>query len=153
MMAGARELDPWEHALQEIPKLSVASGSGQLRRALSGLPPFPTRLLDDMDGTQLWRAYSTLSFLAHAYMWCEQDGGPPPGVLPARLAVPWVDVAERCACVRACVRACVCVCVCCLQAWLCRGSMRRHGATPFRPLERERERERQREREGLGRVS
>ncbi|GLC50524.1 hypothetical protein PLESTB_000389300 [Pleodorina starrii] len=32
-----------------------------------------------------------LSFLAHAYMWCEP--GPPPAVLPAVLAVPWVRVA------------------------------------------------------------
>ncbi|GLC73238.1 hypothetical protein PLESTF_001350500 [Pleodorina starrii] len=40
---------------------------------------------------ELWRAYLMLSFLAHAYMWCEP--GPPPAVLPAVLAVPWVRVA------------------------------------------------------------
>ncbi|KAG2438003.1 hypothetical protein HXX76_005617 [Chlamydomonas incerta] len=34
-----------------------------------------------------WRAYLVLSFLAHAYVWCEP--GPPPALLPAVLAVPW----------------------------------------------------------------
>nr|AIF73519.1 indoleamine 2,3-dioxygenase [Volvox ferrisii] len=43
-------------------------------------------------GSELWRAYSVLSFLAHGYMWCEP--GPPPAVLPAVLAVPWAAVAS-----------------------------------------------------------
>eukprot|EP00955_Chlamydomonas_euryale_P111228 366050-Chlamydomonas_euryale.AAC.14 len=30
-----------------------------------------------------------------AYMWCEQDGSPPPSMLPAVLAVPWAATAAR----------------------------------------------------------
>jgi indoleamine 2,3-dioxygenase len=39
----------------------------------------------------LWRAYSLLSFAAHAFVWC--DGPDPPAALPAGLAVPWSKVA------------------------------------------------------------
>ncbi|KAG2498462.1 hypothetical protein HYH03_003716 [Edaphochlamys debaryana] len=83
------------------------AGQGVLRRALASLPPFPTyRLLlpgsaqgagasgnggGVEHGAELWRAYMLISFLAHAYMWCEP--GPPPSALPATLAVPWVRVA------------------------------------------------------------
>ncbi|PNW70291.1 hypothetical protein CHLRE_17g713700v5 [Chlamydomonas reinhardtii] len=44
-----------------------------------------------LDDGNAWRAYLVLSFLAHAYVWCEP--GPPPAVLPAVLAVPWARVA------------------------------------------------------------
>nr|ARO50091.1 indoleamine 2,3-dioxygenase [Yamagishiella unicocca] len=84
---------------------------GVLRRALRALPPFPLdklplprpdepageSALASVDGAsgaeaaELWRAYLLLSFLAHAYVWCEP--GPPPSSLPAVLAVPWVRVA------------------------------------------------------------
>ncbi|KAI8467659.1 MAG: hypothetical protein J3K34DRAFT_523547 [Monoraphidium minutum] len=39
---------------------------------------------------QMWRAYSVLSFLSHAYLWC--DGPGTPQRLPAVLARPWVAV-------------------------------------------------------------
>lgn len=44
-----------------------------------------------------WRAYSVLSFLAHAYMWCDfskpiRNNDTAASVLPAALAVPWCAV-------------------------------------------------------------
>lgn len=50
-------------------------------------------LLESGGSPELWRAYQMLSFLSHAFMWCEP--GPPPASLPAVLAVPWVAVARR----------------------------------------------------------
>ncbi|KAG2450682.1 hypothetical protein HYH02_004521 [Chlamydomonas schloesseri] len=96
-----------------------SSSKGVLRRALEALPPFPLDQLlllspaatpitaaaaaaaaagapqgdhtaADQGTEELWRSYLLLSFLAHAYMWCEP--GPPPAVLPAVLAVPWARV-------------------------------------------------------------
>ncbi|PNW70203.1 hypothetical protein CHLRE_17g710200v5 [Chlamydomonas reinhardtii] len=100
----------------DVVSSSISNGGsgvskGVLRRTLEALPPFPLGqllLLDsaghssaapahgeqqqqDDHGEELWRAYLLLSFLAHAYMWCEP--GPPPAVLPAVLAVPWARVA------------------------------------------------------------
>eukprot|EP00955_Chlamydomonas_euryale_P111226 366050-Chlamydomonas_euryale.AAC.12 len=59
------QLDEWEAAMADIPKLAVASGGGALRRSLTALPPFPLALLDRMDGAAAWRTYMTISFLAH----------------------------------------------------------------------------------------
>lgn len=55
---------PFSPCRQNILSNSCA-GSGQLRRALLDLPPFPTHLLDQMDGRELWRTYTSLSFLSH----------------------------------------------------------------------------------------
>lgn len=91
--------EDWEQALADVPKLIVAGGSsGVLRRTLSALPPFPLAALLSppggcADGAALWRAYLLLSFLSHAYMWCE--GTAPVDRLPAVLAVPWAAVAAR----------------------------------------------------------
>jgi len=78
--------------MEEIPKLAVATGS--LRRTLDALPPFPVDLLPTMSGSQAWRAYQLLSFLPHAYMWCERGKATTPTVLPARLAQPWAAVSK-----------------------------------------------------------
>ncbi|GAX73502.1 hypothetical protein CEUSTIGMA_g954.t1 [Chlamydomonas eustigma] len=85
--------EPWIQAVDEIPKLTVASGSGTLRRTLMELPTFPTDQLLQMDSRAKWKAYMMLSFLSHAYMWCEMDGTVPL-LLPSRLAVPWCDVSN-----------------------------------------------------------
>lgn len=97
-LRGSAELEAWEEALYEVPKLSVATSGGLLRRKLAALPRFPLQeVLPPSDegqapSPQLWRAYSLLSFLSHAYVWC--DEGPPPGTLPSTLAVPWARVAS-----------------------------------------------------------
>lgn len=103
------EFQEWEDAIKDIPKLVVVSGAGGLRSYISSLPPFPLEHLFSvalvkntsngtsasihLDGALLWRAYLMLSFLAHAYVWCELEA-PPPSKLPAVLAVPWVRVAK-----------------------------------------------------------
>lgn len=92
-------IDPWEAALAELPKLVAASGaSGVLRHSLLSLPPFPLDGLKSpssspVNGPSFWRAYLLLSFLSHAYVWCEGDA--PAMTLPALLAVPWAAVAAR----------------------------------------------------------
>lgn len=104
------QFDIWERALDALPQITVAAGDGKLRSMLAGLPPFPVELLLEGHGDfqvygqnpthtsvdvqdKLWRAYLVLSFLSHAYVWCE-DGSEPPPYLPASLAGPWVRVAE-----------------------------------------------------------
>jgi indoleamine 2,3-dioxygenase len=88
--------------LRELPHRVAAGGKGELRSWLRSLPPFELAPLElhpaPASGAQLelrWRAFTLLSFAAHAYMWC--DGAPhdpPPASLPRSLAAPWCAVAE-----------------------------------------------------------
>lgn len=79
--------DAWEDAAHGLPKLLMAD---HVRERLAALPPFP---LDEIrDERQLRRAMGVLSYLGHAYVWC---GERPATHLPARLAVPWYEVATR----------------------------------------------------------
>ena len=81
-----KSFDWWEDMALQLPKLFA---SDQLRRILVDLPPFPLEELANLRETE--RAMVLLSYLGHAYVW----GGPRPAtVLPARIAVPWHQVAE-----------------------------------------------------------
>ncbi len=79
--------DAWEDAAHGLPKLLMTD---DVRRHLEALPPFPTELLSN---EREWkRAMVLLSYLGHAYVW----GGERPAThLPARLAVPWHEVATH----------------------------------------------------------
>jgi indoleamine 2,3-dioxygenase len=78
--------DAWEEVAQRLPKLLAA---GQVRGAIERLPFFPIEAIDDCRKRE--RAMVLLSYLGHAYVW----GGPRPAlILPARLAVPWRQIAE-----------------------------------------------------------
>jgi indoleamine 2,3-dioxygenase len=57
---------------------------------IRNLPPFPLDALDS--ARELERAMVLLSYLGHAYVW---GGARPETILPARLAVPWYEVAEK----------------------------------------------------------
>lgn len=78
--------DAWEDVALGLPKLLV---SDQLHRTIRNLPPFPTDAVNDSRERQ--RAMVLLSYLGHAYVW---GGSRPELILPARLAVPWYQVAH-----------------------------------------------------------
>ena len=79
--------DEWENIAVNLPKLFA---SDHLRNTLEKLPPFP---LDAVMTDREWeRAMLLLSYLGHAYVW---GGARPAHVLPARLAVPWHQIATK----------------------------------------------------------
>jgi indoleamine 2,3-dioxygenase len=82
-----KPFETWEEVTQRLPKFLA---SDQLHRTITDLPPFPLEEIHDR--RELERAMVLLSYLGHAYVW----GGPrPETVLPARLAMPWYEVAGR----------------------------------------------------------
>jgi indoleamine 2,3-dioxygenase len=81
-----KAFDAWEEVAQQLPKLLA---SDQLHHTIKDLPTFP---FDEVHGhRELERAMVLLSYLGHAYVW---GGVRPETILPARLAVPWYQVAE-----------------------------------------------------------
>ena len=81
-----KAFDAWETVALRLPKLLA---SDQVRRTITDLPPFPVEAINDCRERE--RAMVLLSYLGHAYVW----GGPRPElILPARLAVPWYEIAE-----------------------------------------------------------
>jgi len=58
----------WEDVANGLPKLIV---TGRLRRAIEGLPVLSAGAL--MGPGALRRAMMLLSFLGHAYVWCDQQ--------------------------------------------------------------------------------
>jgi len=82
----SKVFDAWEEAAIGLPKLLAAD---QVRRTIPRLPSFPVEAINN--DRERERAMVLLSYLGHAYVW----GGPEPTQsLPARLAVPWYQVAE-----------------------------------------------------------
>ncbi|HEV2173203.1 MAG TPA: hypothetical protein VGR71_06540, partial [Nitrospira sp.] len=78
--------DAWESVSQGLPKLLV---SDHVRRTIADLPPFPIEAINNSRERE--RAMVLLSYLGHAYVW---GGSRPELTLPARLAVPWYQIAE-----------------------------------------------------------
>lgn len=76
----------WEDIARQLPKLFATD---LVQRTLRDLPPFPVAELSD--GRQRERAMVLLSYFGHAYVW---GGDRPANILPARLAIPWYQVAE-----------------------------------------------------------
>ena len=81
-----KAFDAWENVALLLPKLLV---SDQLRRTIAKLPPFPADAINDARAAE--RAMVLLSYLGHAYIW---GGVQPETTLPAKLAVPWHEIAE-----------------------------------------------------------
>jgi len=77
----------WEQTAQQLPKWLL---SDHLRYQLEQLPPFPVDKLSHP--AEFERAMLILSFLGHAYVW---GANSPSAHLPARLAVPWYQVARQ----------------------------------------------------------
>ena len=80
-----RAFDAWEDLAHRLPKLFA---SDQIRGTIADLPPFPVEAISDVRERE--RAMVLLSYLGHAYVW---GGSRPALILPARLAVPWHEVA------------------------------------------------------------
>jgi len=77
----------WEEVGSNLPKILVGD---RLGTSLADLPPFASDKL--RTEREVERAMVILSFLGHAFVW----GDPEPRVrIPARLAVPWHEVARR----------------------------------------------------------
>src|SRR5579864_8290096 len=80
------DFDAWESVALGLPKLLV---SDQLHRTIRNLPQFPIETIPDSRERE--RAMVLLSYLGHAYVW---GGSRPELILPARLAVPWHQIAQ-----------------------------------------------------------
>jgi len=81
-----KAFEAWESVALGLPKLLV---SDQVHRTIAELPPFPIEAIKA--DRERERAMLLLSYLGHAYVW----GGPgAETTLPARLAVPWHQIAE-----------------------------------------------------------
>jgi indoleamine 2,3-dioxygenase len=80
------DFNAWEDVALGLPKLLA---SDQVRRTIAQLPPFPIDSINN--DRERERAMVLLSYLGHAYVWGEAR---PALVLPARLAVPWYQIAE-----------------------------------------------------------
>ncbi len=76
----------WEELAKELPKLLV---SDRLRAFLDQMPVLDVDRLDQNEGE---RAMLLLSFLGHAYVWCDS---PPADHVPPGIAIPWYHVAQR----------------------------------------------------------
>jgi len=75
----------FEELAGELPRLLPA---GRVRAEVARLPPFDASALGSE--AERRRAMLLLSFLGHAFVW---GGAEPAARLPARLAVPWAEVA------------------------------------------------------------
>ncbi len=76
----------WEELAHDLPRLLLA---GRLRRAVDAMPLLDPAGLSTPAAAR--RAMSILSFLGHGYVW---NGDTPSNRIPARLAIPWVAVAQ-----------------------------------------------------------
>ncbi len=78
--------EPWNHAGRSLPQWIT---NGVVRAKVASLPDFP---IDELVGQrEREAAMRTISFIAHAYLLT----GDVSYRLPAKLAVPWVAVAEQ----------------------------------------------------------
>lgn len=78
----------WEALAQELPKLLT---SEQTRQYILDCPPFPIDKLQTKD--MLERAMLILSYLGHAYVWCNPKN--PAQRIPSNLATAWYKVAMQ----------------------------------------------------------
>ena len=79
--------DAWEDLALNLPKALM---TGKIRSMVKALPDFPIERLTGE--RELKRAMCALSYLGHAYVWT----GEAAQTIPAKLAKPWVQVANLC---------------------------------------------------------
>ncbi|KAF2490622.1 Indoleamine 2,3-dioxygenase [Lophium mytilinum] len=78
---------PWESTIANLPR---HISSKIIRSSIHALPTLSTTNLNTVPEYQ--RAYTLLTFLAHAYIWGEQ---PPAEKLPASLSIPLLEVCDK----------------------------------------------------------
>ncbi len=84
--AGIPATNPeWHQTARDLPALIP---SGKIRSIIEALPEFRSEQLETEE--DLEAAMRTLSYLGMAYVWGEPES---PSALPARLAVPWHEIA------------------------------------------------------------
>jgi indoleamine 2,3-dioxygenase len=77
----------WQDIAYDLPKLLVAQ---RLHQAVHQMPIVSTSAIEDL--ADLERAMLAFSFIGHAYVW---GGGAVPQSLPASVAVPWTNIANK----------------------------------------------------------
>jgi indoleamine 2,3-dioxygenase len=77
----------WEDCAHFLPKLLMTE---QFRSLSRELPDFP---VEELSSESEWcRAMGLLSYVGHAYVWCEKSL---PEFLPSKIAKPWTTVASK----------------------------------------------------------
>lgn len=82
-----KSFSAWEEVSQELPKLLASDSTRDL---IDSLPKFSVSALKDK--AEYERAMLILSYLGHAYVWCNDDVV---DTLPSSLALPWFRVAKK----------------------------------------------------------
>ncbi len=77
----------WEKCAENLPKWLT---SDQFESVIHNLPPFPT--IDGLSAPEIERTMLILSYLGQAYVWSDLQH--PRSLIPAKLAVPWHQVAS-----------------------------------------------------------
>jgi indoleamine 2,3-dioxygenase len=77
----------WENIAKGLAKFLLYD---QFQKMILQLPPFPSSLLENEQQDE--RAMQILSYLGHAYVWINKNT---PQRLPAILAQPWVELANK----------------------------------------------------------
>ena len=82
--------EPWETIIDQLPQLIR---SGEIDGRVRELPQLSVS--DDHLPTEAdrWRAYVVATFIGQGYVW--RNMSDPRHVVPAKLAVPWVEIAKR----------------------------------------------------------
>ena len=82
--------EPWETIIDQLPQLIR---SGEIEGRVRELPQLSVS--DDHLPTEAdrWRAYVVATFIGQGYVW--RNMSDPRHVVPAKLAVPWVEIAKR----------------------------------------------------------
>jgi len=86
----------WDDLGTKLPKILIG-GHQHVRKTLSAMPVLGIEQL--VTTAHLERAMVVLSYLAHAYVWCDADGSGNSSStcnsLPACIAVPWYKVSQK----------------------------------------------------------
>lgn len=87
LLSLGREYEAWDHAVAHLPELIADK---RMQSTLASLPEFSLSNLKTAPEKE--RAFLILSHVAHAYLW---ETGEMRKVLPAKIAIPFVELADE----------------------------------------------------------